>query len=725
MKDLVGKSLAGRYDVLALIGRGGMGAVYRVLDRELDEVVALKVIRDDLADDREMIEKFRSEVRLARRVTHANVARTFELGRSENVMFCTMELVEGESLAHVLRRRLLPIEEAATIATAICDALIAAHAAGVIHRDIKPDNIMIAPGGRIVVTDFGIAAITVGDARAEGTPPYMAPEQFAGAAPAPSVDVYAVGVMLYEMVSGEQAFRGDFAAIFDAKQTLEHLTLAETHGPTELARVIARATERDVAARIPTAAVLRRELARWATASAPTRAPVVHHVSTEHASIVVLPPQGASDNAYLAQAVHAELLQRLSRTPWVRVHTSPLDGAALTIELTAGDELVVRVASSNSPPLSLRLPLVLEHVTAIAESVSAAVVAALEPHDEPPAALELLLRARHKAQTGLGRLASAVDLLEKAHALAPDSALVAATLAVAKVQRAFFFVGDGDRPAMKEAARLVRNALERAPDLFETHMAAGHLELHVGDPALAAVHFRAAIAAAPHSADAHEQLGRMLLEASHLEQGFARLADALAIAPDRRSVHWEIARARALGGDWTEHDRLVEEVTALGGESLLPRIRFITWRGVENAREIRKLELSGAFEADALALVFEVICDGAWPKHRDRLLAHALESQRPSRRRRAFVAQLVAETAALAGDAEACETLVAYAIDNGLFDLHWLDACDAIAILRSRPRFAALRERVKQRADAILDALYGDRAPVSFDETALAMPQTK
>src|SRR5687767_4981289 len=148
-EDLVGTNLAGRYDVLALIGRGGMGAVYRVLDRELDEVVALKVIRGDLADEREMIEKFRSEVRLARRVTHANVARTFALGKSDNVMFCTMELVEGESLAQVLRRRALPIEEAATIATAICDALIAAHAAGVIHRDIKPDNIMLAPGGRI------------------------------------------------------------------------------------------------------------------------------------------------------------------------------------------------------------------------------------------------------------------------------------------------------------------------------------------------------------------------------------------------------------------------------------------------------------------------------------------------------------------------------------------------------------------------------------------------
>src|SRR5688500_6563485 len=146
-----------------------MGAVYRVLDRELDEVVALKVIRKDLAEDREMVERFRQEVRLARRVTHANVARTFELGRADDLMYCTMELVEGESLAQHLRRcAVLPIAEAATLASAVCDALVAAHAAGVIHRDIKPENIMLAPNGRIVVTDFGIASIVVGDATADG-----------------------------------------------------------------------------------------------------------------------------------------------------------------------------------------------------------------------------------------------------------------------------------------------------------------------------------------------------------------------------------------------------------------------------------------------------------------------------------------------------------------------------------------------------------------------------
>src|SRR5215207_9903141 len=127
-----------------------MGEVYRARDRELDELVALKVIRADRADP-EMVERFRSEVKLARRVTHVNVARTFELGHADGVIFCTMELVEGETHAQRLtRQHRLSVTEAVGIACAVCDALNAAHTAKVIHRDIKPANILIATNGRVV-----------------------------------------------------------------------------------------------------------------------------------------------------------------------------------------------------------------------------------------------------------------------------------------------------------------------------------------------------------------------------------------------------------------------------------------------------------------------------------------------------------------------------------------------------------------------------------------------
>ncbi|HWU86421.1 MAG TPA: serine/threonine-protein kinase, partial [Kofleriaceae bacterium] len=213
---LVGQTLAGRYDLIELLGAGGMGEVYRARDRELDELIALKVIRADLASAPDIVARFRHEVKLARRVTHANVARTFELGQADGVMFCTMQLIDGEPLVRRLaRERRLAVPEAVAIACALCEALIAAHAADVIHRDIKPANVLIASDGRAVLADFGIAAVRIADdADMSGTPAYMAPEQARGEPPTPAADVYAVGALLYEMVTGRRAFDGSAAAIF-------------------------------------------------------------------------------------------------------------------------------------------------------------------------------------------------------------------------------------------------------------------------------------------------------------------------------------------------------------------------------------------------------------------------------------------------------------------------------------------------------------------------------
>src|SRR5687767_7765224 len=153
---LAGRTLAGRYDVLSSLGSGGMGEVYRARDRELDEEVALKVIHPERTAHPAALERFRREVKLARRVTHINVARTFELVRTDEITFCTMELVEGESLRQRLSRvHRLPPTEAVAIARELCDGLAAAHAAGVIHRDIKPENVLIASDGRVVLADFG------------------------------------------------------------------------------------------------------------------------------------------------------------------------------------------------------------------------------------------------------------------------------------------------------------------------------------------------------------------------------------------------------------------------------------------------------------------------------------------------------------------------------------------------------------------------------------------
>ncbi|MGH7293877.1 MAG: serine/threonine-protein kinase, partial [Polyangiaceae bacterium] len=208
---------ADRYEILGLVGSGGMGTVYRARDSELDEIVALKLLRREVMDASGMLDRFRQEVKLARRVTHRNVARTYDIGESSGEKFLTMEFVDGEALsARLAREGALQLDLVMEMAGGICAGLQAAHAAGVVHRDLKPDNVLLANDSRVVLTDFGIAravadanrAATVG--LALGTPAYMAPEQVEGVSDLDErADIYALGAMLYECVTGERAWSGD------------------------------------------------------------------------------------------------------------------------------------------------------------------------------------------------------------------------------------------------------------------------------------------------------------------------------------------------------------------------------------------------------------------------------------------------------------------------------------------------------------------------------------
>lgn len=225
----VGALIAGRYRVIRFIAEGGMGAVYEAEDQELGGHVALKTLLSERELDETIVERFRREIQLARRVTHPNVCRVYDIGRSEtqhgDVSFLSMELLEGETLAAAIRRkgRLSP-SEALPIVTQIAAGLDAAHDAGVIHRDFKPQNVILVPTAddatldRAVVTDFGIAhslkshdehtALT-GDGQALGTPSYMSPEQVEGKELTPASDIYSLGVVMYEMITGARPFTGD------------------------------------------------------------------------------------------------------------------------------------------------------------------------------------------------------------------------------------------------------------------------------------------------------------------------------------------------------------------------------------------------------------------------------------------------------------------------------------------------------------------------------------
>src|SRR5579872_5903121 len=195
---LPGRLIAGRYRIIALLGKGGMGEVYRADDLTLGQAVALKFLPDAAASDEALLERFRNEVRIARRVSHPNVCRVYDVGEVDGQTFFTMEYVDGEDLASLLRRiGRLPHDKAVEIARQLCAGLAAAHERGVVHRDLKPANVMIDGDGNVRITDFGLAVATSdADAAHAGTPQYMAPEQLRGARASVRSDLYALGLVL-------------------------------------------------------------------------------------------------------------------------------------------------------------------------------------------------------------------------------------------------------------------------------------------------------------------------------------------------------------------------------------------------------------------------------------------------------------------------------------------------------------------------------------------------
>jgi hypothetical protein len=205
----------GRYEILGLLGRGGMGMVYKARDRTLDEVVAIKVLRPDFANDPKMAERFKSEIKLARRVRHKNVCTIHDYGEEKGLLYISMELIGGVDLKHVLRERgAFPVDEAYDLSIQVAEGLQAVHDAGILHRDLKTPNIMRDEQGVARLMDFGVAKrLGEGTATAAGhivgTPEYMSPEQAQGHKVDFRSDIYAMGIVMYEIFTGHVPFRGE------------------------------------------------------------------------------------------------------------------------------------------------------------------------------------------------------------------------------------------------------------------------------------------------------------------------------------------------------------------------------------------------------------------------------------------------------------------------------------------------------------------------------------
>jgi len=270
IKELTtGSTFAGRYQVIEELGKGGMGRVYKVFDTEIKEKVALKLLKPEIAADQETIERFRNELKLARKISHHNICRMHDLSKEEGAYYITMEYISGEDLKSMIRMTgMLGIGTVLSVGKQICDGLAEAHSLGVVHRDLKPQNIMIDKGGNAKIMDFGIArsikeeGIT-GPGVMIGTPEYMSPEQAEAKEVDQRSDIYSLGIILYEMATGRVPFEGDTALSIAMKHKGEIPKNPKQFNPNipdDLSGVILKCLEKEKARRYQTAVDLRSEL---------------------------------------------------------------------------------------------------------------------------------------------------------------------------------------------------------------------------------------------------------------------------------------------------------------------------------------------------------------------------------------------------------------------------------------------------------------------------------
>ena len=838
-ESMVGQRIANRYSLLDLLGIGGMGAVYLARDDELDELVALKILRNAVASSPAAVELLRREVRLARRVTHRNVARIFALDEHRGERFLTMEYVAGESLAALLRRdgRLAPVRSA-EILLATCAGLQASHDAGVIHRDIKPDNVLVAQSGRVVISDFGVALhgasrsarpdrsargrespesehspesprssgsdrpigsttnstdsssetlVKAGayidrsletpvtkrlgpDDPVAGTPAYMAPEQIATGEVSERSDVYSLGVMAFEMLTGQLPWlhidpgRGRLnSPPPDPRVVVPEL-------PESLCHAVIRALACDPEERTESPMAFAAEVSR-SMADVSGRPGVMGRAGTDPGlvsaralarekpkrSVAVLPfhNRGPSEDNYMAVGFTEDLIDRLSSIPELRVlsraatarfasdprevHEIGVDMSVSTIiegsiERSGGsvpnaandaaNELLIKVRAIDTEDgvqwWADRYVVSAEDLLAASDRVAehvATSLAARKRHQRPSAmpsagALDAYLHAKH-AYAQFVKPAELLRHFEKARALAGDNPLVDAGYAMA-LMRAWMLSPRDTEGLVDRARKSAQSAMTAAPHLGEPHLALGLLALHLGDPVSAMREIRAAIALAPSMPEAHAFLGMLLGEMGHVDEAIRRLEAASRLDPTLKSPDQQRRRISALTGDWELAYALFRKMrnseTSIGW---LSTMRLVAYRG-DGAYLARIAESMAAMPEDsygvkqiALAQAAVYLGTGA-PAEAYALLSAEQSSEGVSRRRLAYLLQMRAEVASFVGDRDIAIEAITRASGAGLVDLLWLEQCPLLDCLRDDERFATLRAKVEERTFSAYDAMWAE-----------------
>lgn len=751
-----GELFAGRYEVEALLGRGGMGAVYRVRDGKLDEVVALKLLT---LESRAAQERFLSEVRLARRVTHPNVARTHDFGEDGAVRFMTMEYVPGTTLERIIEQRApLATRPLVELATQITAGLAAAHAAGVVHRDLKPANVLVGDDGRVVITDFGIARATSQASGTRtgamlGTPHYMAPEQVMGRPTDARSDIYALGIISYEMACGVLPFESD-SVLGAALARVQACPVDPRHHHAvedRLASLILRCMAREPEGRPASADELQHELLALIGEGGPAaqRSPTViveaparpyAAISSWTQSVAVLPfvYRGLADHAYLGDAMAEELVDVLSHTQGLRVlalgatrrFAEERDPAAIGAALEA-DAIVDGSVQHMGERVRLSVRMIdpdgtqrwaerydgcLEDVFAlqeslgrrIAEALRVELVAAAHRHTAPHEALEHYLRARrlrHKLSSAA--LAESLSLLDRALELAPDFGPAAAAHAIVAVRAWWEAQGEvHNREAMERARRSVVRANERAPELAETYLATAMWEVQSGGFIAAARALGRALELAPTMAEAHQYLGQLQCEAGRPKEGRKRLELALELDPSLDLCHFALARIAQLDGD---PQCSLEHIEALRRASpgdpistMIISFRLAWYRGDrEEARRLREALAKLDSVAGKILSPWASFALGETSVEEAVLAYGTIQGSRTNGRFTTLMRQIATEVFTLGGATEHALAELTAAADSALIDLVWLQRCPVLDPLRGHAAFERAEHAVQRRVAAI------------------------
>jgi len=737
---LVGRVLVGRYQLLERIGEGGMGVVWRCFDLDLEEPVALKFLREDYASDDHLRASFRREVKLARRVTHPNVARVYEFGKTADFHFLTMEFVPGESLSTLLTREgRLPPAQVLALAFSLCRGLAAAHAAGVVHGDIKPGNVLVAPGRGAVLTDFGIARalseVLSGESLG-GTPLYMPPEQFLNEAMAPQNDVYAVGVLLFEALTGQVPWPSEEPAELAAHKLAGEPDVRRLAPglPAAWSELIADCLHSDPARRpadgramLARLAALRGALAPVAipaSSAYPVSSPLATSDAPRWVEVVPFAAAGApgSDGAW----VTSDLVDALTQVRGLRVVAKSERGAAhpqaLQIhgEVRAADGEVIVAAEIGGPGQPrARVELHQPHTQLhnLGADLANRIVAALAPGGPRPA------QARHEQLTPEAaalyvqartaflamRPDTAVQLYESALTQAPGHRALRLGHTLSRVA-AFFAYRPVSRAEVEELRTAVAALLRDHGELGEVHLAHASIALALGDAVTAASAVREALARAPSLLGAHVLVAELLVDIGRLPDADRHLDIVLALAEDH-ALAWTLrARLRAFQGRWADFHAIVDgKLADLRYRSAhLPHLAL--WHPEDGVFE--RLGLVFADNADHLPpplwqLGRDLVAFGSGQEDRravfERLMLHpGFAHPRHNR----FLAQCQCELACQVGALDQARALLAEIAEGVFADWTWLEHCPLIEPLRGDPLFAEVRVDVRAHADVVADAIW-------------------